>query len=502
MREDDAGRKWDQARVRGALAGAGLLPDAEAILVSWRAARSLFDLARCSLPRPAWAGRDYEHDGEAAWRELVRCAPRGPAEAISIYVHVPFCDRRCGFCDCYSLPLRTGAAVTPGPSGSARTGAGSREQAYVESLLREMDAWCRLDCVGDRPVTTVHFGGGTPNALRPASLARVVEECRSRFGATPATEWALESTSRLLGDDHLDELRDLGFSRLHVGVQTLEDEMREGLGRKESAEAVTGKLARAVEKGFAVSVDMIYGLPGQEVGSFLEGLDRLVSTGVHGFSLYRLQVTRRNRGFMKRLGADARDAVVDYLLFQAGEQYLRSRGFRKNHFTHFALRQDRQLYYRHAQRGEDLLALGPTADGRFGHYLYRHPEYRGFVGPSPPAREAGPALEGGMWESRVERRTHRARTGLMASSVAWQELRELDAEPLLELWLAGDMLAEGQAPSAARPALAGVAEGPSGPGSERFELTANGSWLIDTMIRQLVERVAAAERESGAAVHW
>lgn len=194
---------------------------------------------------------------------------------------------------------------------------------------------------------------------------------------------------------------------------------------------------------------------------------RSVTAGVHGFSVYGLYVTNRNRRFLERHGAAERDVLRDYVLLQIAEQCLVRHGYRKTHFTHFALPQDTNLYYSHPLRGEDRLALGPTADGMFGAYHYRHPEYEDYIA---GADRDAPALEGGVWENALERELRPASIALMAGTITTAMLRELDAEFLLDLWLETALLKEG-------------------PEEGRFTLTANGSWLVAQMLEQLAGRV-------------
>jgi coproporphyrinogen III oxidase-like Fe-S oxidoreductase len=404
------------------------------------------------MPRPVWAKRGFDHDGAEAWRML--CGEvLGPAEntPLSIYLHVPFCDRRCGYCDCHSISM---------PRRDRQ-----READYCRILLEEIDAWAGQGSWENRPVTTVHFGGGTPNYLSRDLFSGIVSGLRRRFGMTAGTEWALETTGSLLTGEHLSELKDLGIGRLHVGVQTLEEGLRRKCGRRQSVPEALRTLTQVLEMGFITSVDVIYGLPGQTLPVFLDSLQRLVDVGVHGFSLYRLNVSARNRRFVQRHGKGTRDHLSDYLLLQGGELLLRSSGYGKTHFTHYALAEDRNLYFTHPMRGEDLLAIGASADGFFGPYHYRHPDYEGYVSAGCGARGV---LEGGLFESEREQSLRPAVASLMAGSIREGLLREMGEERLLDGWLECALL-----------------ERQGDPGS--FSLTANGSWFIDDMLDDLMK---------------
>jgi len=428
----------------------------EAILAQWHAVQDWFEIGSHTFPKPIWVQRSYEHSGTDAWRELLpHIEAKKPGEPLSIYVHVPFCRRRCGFCDLFSWPL---------PKDDSQA-----ENGFVDSLVEEIAAWSSVAPLAACPVTTVHFGGGTPNCLTNDNLARIVEACGKRLAVSSETEWALESTCRLLTDDHLRELADLGFTRLHAGVQTLNDEIRKLIGRTETGDTVVERLEGALHQGFVVSVDLIYGLPKQEMSHFASTLERLTATGIHGASLYQLQVCDKNRAFLERRGAGQPNNALNYAMFQAGDHYLTGRGYHKNFFTHFARPEDNNLYYRHVLRGEDLLALGPTADGVFGTYLYRHPDYREYLAAPPPR------LEGGMVQSTLERAVRPAKAELMTGEVRRTTFEALNALPLLDLWTGCNLLL------------------PQKDG-ERMTVSANGSWFMTQMVDQLQTRVANQPR--------
>lgn len=428
--------------------------DPEPILREWRAVQGHLRIADADLPLPVWARRGFEDSGEAAWNRLTHLPAGAEPSALSVYVHVPFCDRRCGFCNSYSVAL----------SGRHR----DWETSYADALAAELAAWADLPGIRHRKVTTVHFGGGTPNGLDRATFESIVGGLTSALRIQGDTEWAVESTSSLLTESHLAWLWSLGFRRLHVGAQTLEDPVRRLLGRREPGETVVRKLARALDLGFVTSVDLLYGLPAQSAAGWIDSLERLAGIDLHGFSVYEIQATPRNRRFLDRHAA-RRDPLRNFLWLLAGEQLLCGRGYRKTHFTHFARPRDTNLYYSHPERQEDLLALGPTADGSFGPYHYRHPELPEYLrGPVP----GPPVLQGGVAETSREQRLRPLSTELMSGRVERRTLCSLGAEELLDDWRNWALVAEE-------------------PGCDRFALTASGSWFVSAMLDQVADRVKA-----------
>jgi hypothetical protein len=152
---------------------------------------------------------------------------------------------------------------------------------------------------------------------------------------------------------------------------------------------------------------------------------------------------------------------------------LTSSGYRKNHYTHFARLEDGDLYYRHAFRGEDLLALGPTADGIFGAYQYRHPELEGYLAGGETSR---PALEGGLRETVAEQRLRPLTSSLLAAEINGRLLDWAGSAGLLELWQDAGLIRYNSRMST-------------------WTLAANGSVFISGMLEQ-IKMAAGSARES------
>lgn len=161
-----------------------------------------------------------------------------------VYIHVPFCHRKCTYCAFYSH----GA---PAPR---------RLTAYVDALLEEME---RRKSEQAHPIRTVYFGGGTPSILPLEELARIVEGVRRCFDLSQVEEATIEANPEDLTPEYLSGLKGLGlFNRLSIGIQSLDDEMLRLIGRRHTAAQALDALERAHEAGFHnISVDFIYGLP-------------------------------------------------------------------------------------------------------------------------------------------------------------------------------------------------------------------------------------------------
>ena len=196
----------------------------------------------------------------------------------------------------------------------------------------------------------------------------------------------------------LERLTDLGFRRLHLGVQSMEGHIRPLLKRRESADQVLEKICQARASGWVTSVDLLVGLPQETVSGMLDGINALISAGTDGFSVYEINISNQNIRFANAHHLMERDRCENYFLFTAAVIHLLHQGFRKNLFNHFAKPRDQNLYFTYPTRNEDCLAIGAYADGVFDKYHYRHLNYRETINET---KLAMPALEGGIKRSPI-----------------------------------------------------------------------------------------------------
>jgi oxygen-independent coproporphyrinogen-3 oxidase len=191
---------------------------------------------------------------------------------LSLYVHIPFCIAKCGYCDFNSY-----------------AGQESLIPAYAQALLREAEMWSAA-CPGWR-AETLFFGGGTPSLMPLAELERVLEGLRRHLGLTPDAEVTLEANPGTVDKPYLSRLREMRVNRLSLGVQSFRDDELAFLGRIHSAEEARSAYQAARSAGFDnVSLDLIFGLPGQTADRWLESLEEAIRLGPEHLSLYALTI--------------------------------------------------------------------------------------------------------------------------------------------------------------------------------------------------------------------
>ena len=197
-------------------------------------------------------------------------------EPFGLYIHVPFCATRCGYCDFNTY--------TPGELGSPRDLTGP----YLDALDKELEM--AAGRVG-RTADTVFIGGGTPSLLGGQGLSRILDTVRSTFGLSPDAEVTTESNPESTSPEYFAALADAGFNRISLGMQSASHSVLQVLERAHTPGRAFDAAREARAAGFQhVNLDMIYGTPTETDDNVRETLDRVLETGVDHVSAYSLIV--------------------------------------------------------------------------------------------------------------------------------------------------------------------------------------------------------------------
>ena len=191
---------------------------------------------------------------------------------ISLYVHVPFCQTKCPYCD-FNTYQGIEGLMSP----------------YLDALLAEITAWGRA--LGHPPVNTIFFGGGTPSYLPEGALGRIIAAAGQAFSIREDAEITAEANPGDLTPDRAASLLSQGLNRISIGVQSLDNDLLNLLGRRHDADQATAAFHTVRDAGFDnVNLDLIYGLPRQSLAQWQDTLDRLAALEPAHISLYCLTV--------------------------------------------------------------------------------------------------------------------------------------------------------------------------------------------------------------------
>lgn len=301
---------------------------------------------------------------------LPASAGEGAAErGLSLYVHVPYCRVRCGYCD-----FNTYTAEDLGP--------GASRDDYRANLARELDLSTRTLAevgAGDREVSTIFFGGGTPTMLAAEVLAGVMDDIRARFRLAPDVEVTTEANPDTLDPSYIATLAGAGFTRISLGMQSAVPHVLATLDRTHDPEKIPDVARWIKEAGLELSLDLIYGTPGESIDDWRRSLEVALSNDVDHISAYSLIVEPGTKmGAMVRRGElpmpDEDDLADKYEIADSAMEAAGLHWYEvSNWSTSDATRCDHNMAY---WRNADWWGFGPGAHSHIGGVRFwnaKHP---------------------------------------------------------------------------------------------------------------------------------
>lgn len=301
-------------------------------------------------PFSAWNANQVTALGEA----LERPAPEKP---LGIYVHLPFCQKKCDYCYYLSYIAQPAAVV----------------DQYLEAVVRECALYAEQPGVKGRSLSFAYFGGGTPSALSSTQLRYLADGLRGALAWDGIKEVTFECAPRSVRQEFLETLREVGVTRLSMGVQSFDDELLRLNGRVHLAEDVMRAYALIRQADFAwVNLDLMCGLQGETEEQWQESIRRVLALAPDGVTIYQTEIPRNTQLYRDLKAGDLPAAPISWEIkrarLDAGFRELERAGYTivsaynavKNPQRH------RFLYQDYLWRGEDMLGLGVAAFGYFG----------------------------------------------------------------------------------------------------------------------------------------
>jgi len=285
---------------------------------------------------------------------------------LSLYFHIPFCDTVCFYCGCNKVVTKDRSRATP----------------YLDRLVKEIELQAAL-FDSNRPVTQLHWGGGTPTFLNNDEMRRLMQATRQHFQleGDDQGEYSIEIDPREADAEKVAVLRELGFNRMSLGVQDFDERVQKAVNRIQSEQQTLEVLNAARVEGFrSVSVDLIYGLPFQSVDSFRTTLDRIIAVDPDRISVFNYAHLPELFKPQRRINeADLPVPEEKLKILQLTIEHLQQAGYIYIGMDHFAKPDDEltvaqqddtlyrnfQGYSTHADC--DLLGLGVTSIAMVGN---------------------------------------------------------------------------------------------------------------------------------------
>ena len=273
-----------------------------------------------------------------------------------IYIHIPFCKTRCAYCDFYS---NTSMQI---------------KSDYITALKKEISF--RKDELNQQEITTLYFGGGTPSQLDISDWKEIFDHLHSCFDLSKATEIALEANPEDLTEEYILNLSQLPFNRISIGIQSFLDSDLKSLNRRHNSERAIQSVKKCKALGFDnISIDLMYGLPGQSLEQWKENLEIALSLGIQHISSYHLIYEEGTALYhqLKKGKIKPIDEDLSLEMFQTLIQTLKDAGFIHYEISNFALPGYFSKHNSSYWKGITYLGLGPSAHSFDGINRYYNP---------------------------------------------------------------------------------------------------------------------------------
>ena len=261
-----------------------------------------------------------------------------------IYIHVPFCKTRCAYCDFFSTTLH------------------DMKSRYVDALCQELVM--RRNYLHDAPIGTLYFGGGTPSQFSENDFHSIFNQIEKVYGLEACEEITLEANPDDLTDDYVEMLTTLPFNRISMGIQTFHEPTLQLIGRRHTAQEAIEAVHRCQQQGFTnISIDLIYGLPGETLEQWKEDLLMAFSLKVQHISAYHLTYEQGTRlwQMLQRKEICEVDEDTSVELFRILCEEMQKAGYEHYEISNFALPNFRSRHNSAYWHEVPYLGCGPGA---------------------------------------------------------------------------------------------------------------------------------------------
>ncbi len=314
------------------------------------------------------AQQDIQHYMRSGTLQLSALPP------LSLYVHLPWCIKKCPYCDFNSHEVPP-AAVHPVSFPPSRDAvAAPPEQVYIDALIADLDA--SLPLIWGRMVHSIFIGGGTPSLFSPQAIDRLLGDIRARLKLTPDCEITLEANPGTFEKDRFKAFRSAGVTRLSVGVQSFDDTHLKALGRVHDRAQAIAAVEEAAQAFDTFNLDIMYALPGQTIENLEADMRQALALRPPHISIYHLTI-EPNTFFAKFPPAIPEDDTA-YAMLDRITEMTEAAGLQRYEISAYAKPGHRCFHNVNYWQFGDYLGIGAGAHSKisFAHRVVRQVRYR------------------------------------------------------------------------------------------------------------------------------
>lgn len=277
---------------------------------------------------------------------------------LGIYIHIPFCVRKCSYCDFYSVALNDNS-----------------EYEFIESVLNEIKGYkdkLRKGYIVD----SIFFGGGTPTIIKPENLKKIIDALGTIVEIDKCCETTMEANPNTLTEEKLKQYKSMGINRLSIGIQSLNDEILKNIGRIHSSREAIEALDRAKAAGFEnINTDIMFNIPGQKVEDIENTLRAIIQRGVKHISFYSLKLEEGTPMYILEKNKKINMPNEDYEreMYYAGRKIMEENNLYQYEISNFAQRGFECRHNLKYWNQEEYIGFGPSAHSFLNNIRYSNP---------------------------------------------------------------------------------------------------------------------------------
>jgi len=278
-------------------------------------------------------------------------------EPIALYIHIPFCIKKCTYCDFCSIPVPSKTIINN----------------YINGVIREIKSY--YPHIKQYKIDTVYFGGGTPSSINPSHINRILKAIRESKQLEDHAEITLEVNPGTVSKSNLETYRSLGINRLSIGAQSFIDNELALLGRIHTVDDIHKAYTWSRSAGFNnISLDLIYGLPGQKMHSLTYSLEEIIALSPEHISTYSLTIEKSTPIFKQVLSGSIPDInnTLQAKMFTAIMNRLKKSSYTHYEISNFSARGFHSIHNTGYWTGKEYIGVGVGAHSNINHIRYNN----------------------------------------------------------------------------------------------------------------------------------
>jgi oxygen-independent coproporphyrinogen-3 oxidase len=275
---------------------------------------------------------------------------------LGIYIHIPFCIKKCGYCDFYSVKWDE-----------------ESENIYIHSAINEIKSYYELS--SKYVVDSIYMGGGTPSIINPKNLEKIISAIRSIFTVEENSEISMEANPNSLWEN-IKTYGEIGINRLSIGIQSLNDNILKRIGRIHNSKEALQAIDRAISFGFEnINADVMFNIPGQTVDDINDTISKLVTKQIRHISFYSLKLEEGTPMYLlkknKKIVMPEED--LEREMYYAGRNIMEKHGLMQYEISNFSVKGYECRHNLKYWKQEEYIGIGPSAHSFLGNVRFSNP---------------------------------------------------------------------------------------------------------------------------------